>query len=49
MSIIDKYDGVIAAVAFLSAVFMMLGTGLGVLGVGIWLLKKGLSFGKEKR
>ena len=42
MNLIDKYDTLIGVVAFISALCMMVGTGLGVLGAGIWLLRKAL-------
>ena len=44
MNLVDKYDGIIAIVALISAVGMMLGTGLGALGLGIWIFKKALSY-----
>ncbi len=42
MNIIDKYDALIGMCALVAAIGMMIGTGLGVLGAGIWLFKKAL-------
>lgn len=48
MNIVDKYDGIIGVVALFSALGMMIGTAIGVLGAGIWLFKKAVMLKKDK-
>jgi hypothetical protein len=42
VNLVDKYDYIINIAALIAALGMMIGTGLGVLGAGIWLFKKAL-------
>lgn len=42
MNLVDKYDTIISYAALIAALGMMIGTGLGVLGLGIWIFRKAL-------
>jgi hypothetical protein len=42
VNLIEQYDTVIGYAALIAALGMMIGTGLGVLGVGIWIFRKAL-------
>jgi len=42
MSFVEHYDTIIGIAAVIAALGMMIGTGLAVLGAGIWVFKKAL-------
>jgi hypothetical protein len=48
VNLVDKYDSIISVCALIAAVGMMIGTGLGVLGAGLWVFKKAL-YMKDKK
>jgi hypothetical protein len=39
---VNEYDTIIGIAAIIAALCMMVGTGLGVLGAGIWILRRAL-------
>ena len=45
----DKYDTIITLVAMVSALGMMIGTGVAMLALGIWAMKAALGYGKPKK
>lgn len=42
MNLVNEYDTIIGIAAIIAALCMMVGTGLGVLGAGIWILRRAL-------